>query len=89
MRRYGLCEVADLVAMHMDWPQEQPVILNEAALLYLADKLVTGNQQISLRQRFAEKEKKFQQQPEVLEKILHRKQIALQIIELLRKKLDR
>ncbi len=89
LRRYGLCEVADLVAMHMDWPQEQPVILNEAALLYLADKLVTGNQQISLRQRFAEKEKKFQQQPEVLEKILHRKQIALQIIELLRKKLDR
>ncbi len=89
LRRYGLCEVADLTATHMDWPQEQPVTLNEGALLYLADKLVTGNQQVSLEQRFAEKERKFQQQPEVLKKILRRKQTALQILELLQKTLDK
>lgn len=89
LRRYGLHEVADLVAVHMDWPQEQSIILNEAALLYLADKLVTGNQQVSLAQRFAEKEKKFHDQPAVLEKILHRKQTALQILELLQEALDK
>lgn len=89
LRHYGLHEVAALVAVHMDWPQEQPVLLNEAALLYLADKLVTGNQQVSLEQRFAEKKKKFQHQPEVLGKILQRKQTALQILELSQEVLDK
>lgn len=82
LRRYGLTEVAALVAVHMDWPQAQVTALDEAAILYLADKLVTGNQAVSLAQRFAEKERLFREQPEVLKKISHRKNIALQISEL-------
>lgn len=83
LRYYGLEAVADLVAVHMDWPSEQPIQINEMAVLYLADKLVSGNQQVSLAQRFAQKQKQYQNQPEILKQIQSRAQIALQIIQLL------
>lgn len=83
LRQYGLEAVAELVAVHMDWPAEQPIQMNEMAILYLADKLVSGNQHVSLTQRFAEKEQKNHGQPAVLQQIRRRARVALRIQELL------
>ena len=84
LRYYGLEQVAQLVEVHMDWPQNQPVTLNEAAVLYLADKLVSGDGQVPLADRFAEKRKKYAAQQEIEMKIVQREQTALEIIQLLK-----
>ena len=67
----------------MDWPTGQAVVLNEASLLYIADKLVSGDGQVSLLERFAQKERRYHDRPEILANILQRKQIAVQILDLL------
>lgn len=53
LAQLGFPRVADLVAAHTDLPPSRLEALDEAALLYLADKLVRGDQVVSLRQRFA------------------------------------
>lgn len=83
LRQYGLEQTADLVAVHMDWPTGQAVVLNEASLLYIADKLVSGDGKVSLLERFAQKEQRYHDRPEILANILQRKQIAVQILDLL------
>ena len=46
----GYTEVAELIAVHHDLPSEE---LNEAAILYLADKYRQGTERVTLEQRFA------------------------------------
>ena len=79
LRRYGFYQIAELVAVHMDWPETRPIMLDEAALLYLADKLVSGNQAVSLEQRFAEKQARYADQPEIAAQIARRQAVALEI----------
>ena len=64
----------------MDWPEERIIQLDEAAVLYLADKLVSGNQNIPLDQRFVEKMKKFADNPEIVTAIKRRYEIAAEIL---------
>ena len=80
LRQYGFYRIADLVAVHMDWPEERIIQLDEAAVLYLADKLVSGNQNIPLDQRFVEKMKKFADNPEIVTAIKRRYEIAAEIL---------
>lgn len=84
LRQYGCDAVAELVAVHMDWPEERPVVLDEAAVLYLADKLVSGDQNVPLSQRFAEKLARYAGEAEAVVQIQRRQTVALEILDLLR-----
>lgn len=50
LTREGYPDIAALVAVHHDLPENASA---EAALLYLADKLVQGTNRVTLAQRFA------------------------------------
>jgi molybdenum cofactor cytidylyltransferase len=49
--RLGYQEVADIIASHMDLDPEQQNQINETTIVYLADKLVSGRQVVSLDER--------------------------------------
>ena len=50
MRTLGYPKVAEVIAQHHDYEGEE---LNEAALLYLADKYMQGDREVPLEERFA------------------------------------
>lgn len=84
LRQYGFYRVADLAEIHMDWPETLSVQLDEAAVLYLADKLVSGDQNVPLAQRFAEKLARYAGDAEAAAQIQRRQTVALEILDLLR-----
>lgn len=49
----GYPELAELVAVHHDLKTEQETELTEASVLYLADKLIREDREVTLEQRFA------------------------------------
>ena len=53
--REGYPELGAVIALHHDLPEEASA---EAALLYLADKLVRGTERVSLEERFAASRRK-------------------------------
>ena len=55
IRALGYPETADVIAQHHDFAGTG---LNEAAVLYLADKYIRGEQRVTLEERFSESEKK-------------------------------
>ena len=75
----GFPAMAALVASHMEMRLSQDSPLDEAQIVYLADKLVAGTTLVSLKQRFDAKLKKYGQDPKVLEKIDQRQRAALAI----------
>jgi molybdenum cofactor cytidylyltransferase len=64
---WGYSQVADVVASHMDLRLEPGHPLNEAQILYLADKLVQGSRVVPLRGRLESCSERFAGQPEALE----------------------
>jgi molybdenum cofactor cytidylyltransferase len=52
LSRLGFPRVARVVAVHTDLPAEPGPRLDEASLVYLADKLVRGDRRVTLRERF-------------------------------------
>ncbi|MEE4112674.1 MAG: NTP transferase domain-containing protein [Desulfobacteraceae bacterium] len=75
----GFPAMATLVASHMDIHLAQDSPVNEAHIVFLADKLVDGTTLVSLKQRFDAKRKKFGHDPQVSEKIDQRQRAALSI----------
>lgn len=75
----GFPAMAALVANHMDMRLSQDSPLDEAQIVYLADKLVAGTTLVSLKQRFDAKLKNYGQDPKVSEKIDQRLRTALAI----------
>ena len=73
LRALGCPEIAELVRQHHDL---DAVALDEAGLVYLADKAVQGTERIGLRKRFAQSEKKCAT-PEALAAHARRKADAL------------
>ena len=51
----GFAEVARVVGLHMDCDFQKNAALDEAAIVYLADKLVQGDRVVSLAERFQRK----------------------------------
>lgn len=45
--------IAEIVRVHMNLPEEQAHGINEAVVVYLADKLVEEDREVSLEQRYA------------------------------------
>jgi 5'-deoxynucleotidase YfbR-like HD superfamily hydrolase len=75
----GFPAMAALVARHMDIRLSQDSPLDEAQIVYLADKLVAGTTLVSLKQRFDAKRKKYGHDPKTSEKIDQRQHAALSI----------
>lgn len=76
LAREGYPEVGALAALHHDLPETAST---EAALLYLADKLVRGTERVSLEQRFAASREKCRT-PEALAAWQRRRDRAYQIV---------
>lgn len=69
LQQFGFGAVADLVACHMNYrcPVGDPI--SEAAVLYLADKLVCGERRVSLTERFSHALERHDGHPEIIEKV--------------------
>ena len=75
----GFPAMAALVAMHMEINDHRESCLDEAQILYLADKLVAGTTVVSLKQRFDAKLKTYGRGPMVAEAIDRRRRAAFMI----------
>ncbi len=75
----GFPAMAALVASHMDIRLCQNSPLDEAQIVFLADKLVAGTTLVSLMQRFDAKLKKYGRDPKVAKVIDQRRRAALMI----------
>jgi len=75
--REGYPELAAVMAAHHDLPEAAPP---EAALLYLADKLVRGTERVTLEERFAASREKCRT-PEALAAWQRRRDRAYQIVQ--------
>jgi CTP:molybdopterin cytidylyltransferase MocA/HD superfamily phosphohydrolase YqeK len=80
----GFPEVADIVAAHTDIEYSPQAPVNCAEVLYLADKLVKGNQVVDLKTRFQAGLKKYSHDPEIKKKIEKRMHDA----EMIRNKIE-
>lgn len=49
----GYPEIAGIIATHHDLPPEQETPVTEAGVLYLADKLIREDREVTLEERFA------------------------------------
>ncbi len=78
LRSMGYDAVADVVACHHDLNAE---VLNEAAIVYLADKCVSGDKRVSVRERF-EKSRHKCTTPEAIAAHDRRCRQAMNIVEL-------
>ena len=76
LRLLGHTGIADIVADHMDLPEEKLGYLNESLIVYLADKQVQGERRVTIEERFAAKREKFKDNPEALEGVERRYQLA-------------
>ena len=81
----GFRRVAEVVAQHTDLNFKPDVQINEAELLYIADKLVIKDRFTTLEERFENALNRFGHEPEARAAISRRKEISMK----LRKKLER
>ncbi|BBO86391.1 molybdopterin-guanine dinucleotide biosynthesis protein MobA [Desulfosarcina ovata subsp. sediminis] len=79
LRRMGFDRLAAIVAVHMDLTADEHSLLDEAEVVYLADKLVAGTTIVGLARRFDAKLKKYAQDPQVTDPIQRRKRAAVAI----------
>ena len=77
----GYPEVARVVASHTDLPEEALDLLDERAVVHLADKLVQGGTVVTLEQRFQKPADRYNGDEKAMEAIFRRKRIALTLQE--------
>lgn len=83
LQQLGYSALAHIVAAHTDLPEDAIEVVDERAVVYLADKLVKGDIRISLEERFSGKLEKFMENELVKEKVLRRMTAAKRILELI------
>ncbi len=86
LRAMGFTRVAEIVAAHTDPPAPGPRLCEEE-LLFLADKYLEGEQQVSLDERFAKARARFGGDPEALHNIEARFAAARAIAQRIRERL--
>ncbi|MFO7713308.1 DVU_1551 family NTP transferase [Desulfosarcina sp.] len=77
----GFPAMAAIVALHMDIPVSPDSRLDEAQIVHLADKLVSGTTVMSLAQRFETKMKRYSHDAKVAAQISRRRSNAFRIQE--------
>ncbi len=82
MDRWGYHNVAVIIAEHMeiDIDEESPVI-NETAIVYLADKMTKDDRLVPLKERFNGSVERFASDPEIMKNIMMREKKAFIIKE--------
>jgi CTP:molybdopterin cytidylyltransferase MocA len=88
LRALGFTAVAEVVAVHMDLPLPIGETIDEAQLLFLADKLVQGERRVSLEERFGPARRRHRRDPAVRSGIERRRQTAQTILNRLEKALN-
>lgn len=76
LRKMGYGRLAEIVEVHMDLPKEAAEVLDERAILYLADKLVVGNRKVTLEQRFARAVEKYGTNEETIKAVSEKMTLA-------------
>ena len=76
LETHGFTRLAPIVAAHMDLSVDPGRCLDEIQVVYLADKLVIGDQLADLEQRFARKMKKYGRDPATAAVIAQRRDEA-------------
>jgi HD superfamily phosphodiesterase len=79
LRDLEFATVAEVVEVHTDYPYTAPK-LDEAAIVYLADKLVSGDRVVGLEQRFQRSFERFHVNPAALASTLRRRTTAKAIV---------
>ena len=82
LRDFGFPAVADIVAQHSNltnWRGD----LDEAAVVFLADKLVLGEQRVTLAERFASARSRFRDDPAALAAARQRFERAAEVLRVL------
>lgn len=82
----GFEAVAEIVNTHMEMPEEQLGELNESLIVYLADKRVQGNKRVTLKERFADKRRRFSEDLGAMAGMERRYNSARRAEELVRRK---
>jgi molybdopterin-guanine dinucleotide biosynthesis protein A len=77
LEQMGFSGLAQIVAVHMQIQIDEHSAIDEAQVVHLADKLVSGCDLVSVTKRFDAKLKKYGHDPTVAEKIEQRRQAAL------------
>jgi molybdenum cofactor cytidylyltransferase len=85
----GFSRLARPVALHMDLPRNATSVLDETAILFLADKLVEGDRPSSLKIRFDRKMAKYGADPRAGRAIARRRQAAETILATVEKRTGR
>ncbi len=81
IRGMGFPKVAELVETHMDIASGCGGEITPAEILYLADKLVSGDRVVTLQDRFGQARDKFGDNPEAVGKIRARYEHAINILQ--------
>ncbi len=90
LRKMGFPEVADIVAVHMEIDPGTDDIINEAQLIYLADKMIHGERLVAdYSQRFYKKLENFKDRPDIQANIVRRLKNARIIQGRMEKRLSR
>ena len=79
LKSIGFSCVADIIVTHMDFAFREDGAIDEAAIVFLADKLVCGEQRVTLWERFRPSMERFADQPEAVAAIVQRMQSAIDI----------
>lgn len=77
----GFSAVSGIVASHMDMEFAADHVVDEAAIVFLADKLVQGDRLVTLAERFGPALNKFSDSPEIVNSVLRRMRTAEAISE--------
>ncbi len=89
IEKMGYGKIAEIVRTHMDLPIEALQLLDERAIVYLADKLVIKDRKTTLEDRFLDATKKFDMNEEIMTSIANRlclaKQVNQKIEEIIRR----
>ena len=85
VERLGYPAVANVIRQHMALSFDGTSI-NEAAVVFLADKLVSGDRRVSLEQRYAPSFARFADQPEALQGAQRRYATARALLALIERK---
>ncbi|EQB22216.1 hypothetical protein UNSWDHB_432 [Dehalobacter sp. UNSWDHB] len=72
-------EVANIIGFHMDLPEQYQEVINEYAVVYLADKMVQGDRLVCLETRFRQQIEKYQENAGIQRTVVRRMEIAQRI----------
>ena len=78
LREMGFPRIADIVAVHMDYPVKKEAPITEAEVVFLADKWIQEDRKIGMEARFEAKLRKYGADSGACREILRRRDNALE-----------